>query len=124
MIAGSGRADRSTSRGWPLSASEHSMIRRLRCLFRKHQWEPDSTSNRAKGYVCPRCGAHVTVSIGAQSQCPYANEYPGGGGGDVGLDGVAATTRECRPTTCVTGATSLPAWRNCDQNLVIEYLFE
>lgn len=63
------------------------MIRRLRCLFRQHQWEPDPTSKRANRYVCPRCGAHVTASIGAQSQGPSVSEYPGGGGGDPGFDG-------------------------------------
>ena len=48
------------------------MIRRLRCLFRQNQWELDSSSKRANRYVCPRCGAHVTASIGAQSQRPDA----------------------------------------------------
>ena len=55
------------------------MMRRLRCLFRHHLWQPDS--NRANRYVCSRCGAHVSAITDAQSSF----EEPGGGaGGQLG----------------------------------------
>jgi Helix-turn-helix domain len=50
-------------------------MRRLRCLFRHHLWQPDS--NRASRYVCSRCGAHVSAITDAQRKF----EEPGGGAG-------------------------------------------
>jgi len=65
-------------------------MRRLRCLFRRHLWQPESEGTR---YVCPRCGAHVSTITDAQRRF----EDPGGAGGsyirqpappgDIGLGG-------------------------------------
>jgi hypothetical protein len=51
------------------------MMRRLRCLFRHHLWQPES--NGGNRYVCSRCGAHVSAITDAQRRF----EEPGGGGG-------------------------------------------
>ena len=41
------------------------MMRRLRCLFRHHLWQPDAgdrwVSNGRDRWVCSRCGAHVSA---------------------------------------------------------------
>jgi hypothetical protein len=66
------------------------MVRRLRCLFRHHLWQPESNggdrwgSNEGHRWVCSRCGAHVSdaqrrfENPGAAGGGAYA---PGGGGG-------------------------------------------
>jgi hypothetical protein len=44
-------------------AREPYVMRRLRCLFRRHLWQPESSGNR---WVCSRCGAHVSTITDAQ----------------------------------------------------------
>ena len=75
------------------------MMRRLRCLFRHHLWQPES--NGGNRYVCSRCGAHVSAITDAHRRfegpgASGAGGYdggggsvngPGGGGGDGGGGG-------------------------------------
>jgi hypothetical protein len=65
-------------------------MRRLRCLFRHHLWQPES--NGVNRYVCSRCGAHVSTITDPQGRFedPGAGGgggYIGGAGGDIGLGG-------------------------------------
>ena len=61
------------------------MMRRLRCLFRHHLWQPESgdrwVSNGRDRWVCSRCGAHVSAITDAQRRF---DEPGGGGGGHLG----------------------------------------
>ena len=66
------------------------MMRRLRCLFRHHLWQPES--NGGSRWVCSRCGAHVTTITEAQKRFEDPGAGGGGGyiagsGGDIGLGG-------------------------------------
>ena len=58
------------------------MMRRLRCLFRHHLWQPES--NGGNRYVCSRCGAHVSAITDAQKR--FEDPGAGGGGGPIGGD--------------------------------------
>ena len=56
------------------------MMRRLRCLFRHHLWQPES--NGGNRYVCSRCGAHVSAITDAQRR--FEDPGAGGGAGPIG----------------------------------------
>jgi hypothetical protein len=56
------------------------MMRRLRCLFRHHLWQPESSGGNR--WVCSRCGAHVSTITGAQRS--FEDPGAGGGGGYIG----------------------------------------
>jgi hypothetical protein len=66
------------------------MIRRLRCLGKKHEWEPDA--KKQGRYECSRCGAHVSTggwndmpasALGdVRSEGTGGLDGGGGGGGD------------------------------------------
>jgi large repetitive protein len=80
-------------------------MRRLRCLFRRHLWQPESNggdrwgSNGGNRWVCSRCGVHVSTITDAQRRFEDpgagggggysggAGGYGGGAGGDMGLGG-------------------------------------
>ena len=68
------------------------MMRRLRCLFRHHLWQPES--NGGNRYVCSRCGAHVSPITDAQRRFEDPGDGAGGGylrggppPGDIGMGG-------------------------------------
>jgi hypothetical protein len=74
------------------------MMRRLRCLFRHHLWQPESNggdrwgSSGGNRWVCSRCGAHVSTITDAQRRFEDPGAGGGGGvigsgGGDIGLGG-------------------------------------
>jgi hypothetical protein len=67
-------------------------MRRLRCLFRRHLWQPES--NGGNRYVCSRCGAHVSTITDAQRRFEDPSDGAGGGyirgappPGGIGLGG-------------------------------------
>ncbi len=56
------------------------MIRRLRCMGKKHEWEPDE--KKSGRYKCSRCGAHI--STGGWSDAPTSGHGYVRGGGSAG----------------------------------------
>ena len=57
------------------------MLRRLRCLFRRHQWQTEfNLETQGTERECARCGAHVSTYPGGSDLLP--REDPRGHFGD------------------------------------------